>query len=173
MLISSKKPSTRYPDGVEPISTPVTAIDLDTGKDATIAVNGDYYLQSWIGESETASLLLTLDEETEIAAIGHMPHVIIRPKSRDPQSVDFDEQLESPGFPHRFAVSTSLDGEHFEPCLEATVRVFGNEQIYPIAPVTAKYVKFDVLSTVGTDSYEKKHSHNNVYIGNITLFGKK
>jgi len=163
---------TGAPEGIEPISTAVTAIDLDTGKDASAAVDGDY-LNSWIGESETASLLLTLEEETEIAALGHMPHVIIRPRSRDPQSIDFGEQLESPGFPHTFAVSTSLDGEHFVPCFDGTVRVFGNEQIYPFSPVKAKYVKFDVLSTVGTDSYEKKHSHNNVYIGNLTLFSKK
>ena len=60
-----------------------------------------------------------------------------------------------------------------EPCLDATVRIFGNEQIYPFPPVKAKYVKFDVLSTVGTDSYEKKYSHGNVCIGNLTLFGKK
>ena len=163
---------TGVPADIEPIQASVTAIDLDTGKDATVAVNGDY-LSSWIGDHETASLLLTLDKKTEITAIGHMPHFIMRPKSRDPQSVDFNEQLESPGFPHRFTVSVSLDGEHFTPCYEGTVRIFGNEQIYPFAPVKAKYVKFDVLSTVGTDSYEKKHSHNNVYIGNLTLFGKK
>ncbi len=163
---------TGAPDGIEPIATAVTAIDLDTGKDATAAVDGDY-LNSWIGEERTASLLLTLDEETEISALGHMPHVIIRPKSRDPQSVDFEEQLESPGFPHTFAISTSLDGEHFDRCYEGTVRIFGNEQIFPFAPVKAKYVKFEVLSTVGTDSYIKKHQNNNVYIGNLTLFQNK
>ena len=152
--------------------TGVTAVDLATGTDATAAVDGDY-LNSWYGDDKTASLLITLPEETEIAAIGHMPHVIIRPKSRDPQSVDFDEQLESPGFPHCFAVSISTDGEHFETCYEGTVRIFGNEQVYPFEPRKAKYVKFDVLSTIGTDSYVKKHQNNTVLIGNLSFFVKK
>ena len=48
--------------------------------------------------------------------------------------------------------------------------MFGGENIFTFEPTKARYVRFDVLSTVGKDNVPKNYGESKVGIANITIF---
>ena len=46
----------------------------------------------------------------------------------------------------------------------------GDEEIITFKRVSARYVKFEVLSTVGKDNVPKPYADSKITIGNISLF---
>ena len=52
----------------------------------------------------------------------------------------------------------------------ATLRVFADENIIYFPKTEARYVRFDVLTTVGKYSENPDYSNANVAIGNLTIF---
>jgi hypothetical protein len=52
----------------------------------------------------------------------------------------------------QYAISVSVDGKRFLPVCEGAIRAFGDEEILPFRPTLARYLRFEVRSTVGEQS---------------------
>jgi hypothetical protein len=144
-----------------------TAIDILTGDDASKLINGDVN-DFWEAKSNKACIVIDLKEETEISGLGNYVRRVTR------ESAPFDltkfSMLITSGFPTRIRILTGIDGEHYTTSAEVLCRVFGDEQIITFPKVKARYVQFEVLSTVGRDNVPKPYADTAITIGNISLF---
>lgn len=160
----------------EPELTPIDisgadAVDILTGDDASGAIDGDVYTP-WEAKGEKASILIDLKEEKEIKALGLYPRMIVRPsKSREYEKwlvwrePDFASTL-----PTDIAIYASVDGKTFEKCADGSCRMFGGENIFTFEPTKARYVRFDILSTVGRDAAPHLYGNAKCSVANLTLF---
>ncbi len=142
------------------------AYDEISGKSAEPLLN-ENPLDPWGNGCMTASIVIDMQKEYEINAIGHYPAPIptAEVRARKIKSADI-----LAGFVSRCAVSVSTDGKNFRQCYSGIIRTFGGEEIITFAPVNARYVKFDALSTVGRESGWKAHADATVRIGELTVF---
>ena len=76
-------------------------------------------------------------------------------------------------FPSVFRISSSTDGENFEFCEEGLFRVFGGEEIIRFAPRKARYVRLEILATVGKNSHRKAFADAGGVMAELSPFGKK
>ncbi len=145
------------------------ATDLSSGKCVPTVIDGrdatPYY-----SESKTPSILIDLGSATEIAALGHLPTRVVRPEVNWRTWKASDTMIT---LPVHFAVSVSCDGESFSEVANGVCRVFGDENIIRFAPTTVRYVRFDVLDTVGANSHRDSIADAHASIGNLALFAKK
>ena len=160
----------------EPELTPAdmsraTAVDVLTGEDASAAIDGDVYT-SWEAKSEKASIVVDLGEAKRIKALGVYPRMIVRPS----KSREYDKWLvwREPDFastlPTEFAIYASADGEDYEKCADGVLRMFGGENIFTFEPKTARYLRFDILSTVGRDATPHLYANAKCSVANLTVF---
>lgn len=144
----------------------MTAVDLASGCGAELLIcdDPDKY---WTAEGVRAELLLDMHREEEICGIGHYPVPMTR------------ELLEAAGIPApamlaRFCsacrVSTSVDGANFSECANGLIRVFGGEEMIRFAPRSARFVKFEVLSTIGRASDLPAYADARPAIGELTIY---
>lgn len=147
--------------------TSAVAVDILTGNDAAKLINGDVN-DFWEAGANKASIVIDLKEEKEISGLGNY----VRRVTRESSTLNLSKysMLITAGFPTKIRISTSLDGESYKTAAETICRVFGGEQIITFPKVTARYVKFEVLSTVGQDNLPKPYADTNITIGNISLF---
>lgn len=149
--------------------TGATATDLSNGADAAAAIDGSANTPYTAG-GKAPAILIDLGEEKEIAALGHLPTRVVRPAVNWENWGPDDTAVTVPA---HFAVSVSCDGEHFTEVANGVCRVFGSENIVRFAPVCARYVRFDVLDTVGANSHRESIADAPASIGNLALFAKK
>ena len=159
---------------VEPDVTPIdmsecSAVELtESGeKDASVLIDGDP-LNNWESESTAPSMVIDMKKEREICALGNSPRSFDRKKYT--VSLTKYSVLYTSGIPTETSVSISLDGKKFEEVARSKCLTFGAEQIITVPKVRARYVRFDVLSTVGKDTAPKKYADSKVGIGNLTIF---
>ena len=144
-----------------------TVIDTVSGKDAAVAIDGDP-ANTWIAEGETASLVVDMQSEYEISAVGLYPRIINRVlPSVDPKrsALPFMASLAT-----EYALSVSLDGEHYKTCAKGICRVFGAENIISFPKCRARYMRLDLLSTVGRDLAPRGFEGEKLAIGNLSIF---
>jgi hypothetical protein len=141
--------------------------DILTGNDAARLINRDVN-DFWEADSNEACVIIDLKEEQKISALGNYPRRVTRESS--PYDLTKFSTRITAGFPTKIRVSASLDGNDYTVCAEAICRVFGDEQIITFNTVTARYIKFEVLSTVGKDNVPKPYADTHITIGNISLF---
>lgn len=165
-----------FDEYTEPELTPidmtgVTAVDALTGDDASGAIDGNVY-EPWEARTGKASIVIDLGKECEIKALGLYPRMIVRPsKSREYEKwlvwrePDFASTL-----PTSFEIYTSVDGNNYEKRTDGICRMFGGENIFTFEPTKAKYVRFDILSTVGHDAVPHLWGDAKCSVANITLF---
>lgn len=144
-----------------------SAIDVLTGADAAKLINGDPN-DFFEAASNAACIVIYLKEEKEISALGNYTRRLLRKTS--PVDLTKYSVLITSGFPTKIRISASLDGENYSLCRETLCRVFGDEEIITFKRVSARYVKFEVLSTVGKDNVPKPYADSKITIGNISLF---
>ena len=143
------------------------AIDRFGGKDARAAVDGNPR-NHWVGDSKLASVLIDMGECREIKALGFCQRILERVSRRiapNWRSTDY-----TPGFPVEYEIYTSEDGVNYKMCADGCLRAFGAEEIVEFSKHSARYVRFDVTSTVATYCGFDKYAKAPVSIGNITLF---
>lgn len=143
-----------------------TAIDLVSGKDASLLLDGDP-LHCWEGGNNTASILIDMQSAREIGGIGLTHRAIERTPGWDGDTSALPLLA---SLPTRFAVATSLDGKSFDSCAAGVGRVFGEEEIVSFEKRVARYVRFDVLSTVGKDLERRGFEAQPCAIGLLSLF---
>ena len=160
----------------EPSLTPInlseaSAYDVTSGIDAPAVIDGDAY-NTWEGKGGTASIVIDLKEAQSVSALGYYPRIIERPTSETPKEIraSWREENLTSTLPTSFAIYTSLNGEGYEKRAEGVFRIFGGESIITFEPTTARYVRLDILSTTGKDTYPALWGNAKCSIGNISLF---
>ena len=73
-------------------------------------------------------------------------------------------------FPARYVLSVSLDNEEFKEVSRGRFRVFSAEEMLRINPTTARYIKLEILSTVGKDCEREKFANAPIAIAELTPF---
>lgn len=144
-----------------------SAVESDSGADASIVINGDPFT-SYHSDNQTASILIDMKEERKIAAIGLFAPYVLRTNEKIGDRYKLTEAVES--IPADFAIYTSKDGKVFEKQTDAYCRIFADENIIRFTPTDARYVRFDVLSTVGSYSGKPKYADAKAAIGNLSIF---
>jgi len=173
MPVWTGRPFERYeaPD-LTPIDlSSATAVDTLSGADASAAIDGDVY-HTWEVPSGQASLVIDLGRVQTVSAIGNYPRIITRPlKSADPEAyARWREDHDSATIPTSFEVYTSVDGTTYEKQADGIFRMFGGENIVTFAPTNARFVRLDLLSTVGKDAFPRIYENANCSIGNLAVF---
>ena len=165
-----------FDEYLEPEITPIdmtgaTAVDALTGDDAAGAIDGNVY-EPWEARTGKASIVIDLGKECEIKALGLYPRMIVRPsKSREYEKwLVWREPDFSSTLPTSIAVYASVDGKTYEKCTDGICRMFGGENIFTFEPTKAKYVRFDILSTVGHDAVPHLWGDAKCSVANLTLF---
>ena len=146
--------------------TGCTAVDLLSGKDAAELICDDPE-RMWTAEGTEASVLIDLKRNQRISAAGHYPVQVIRERLKAEGAAEPEKMA---GFLSGYRISASLDGERFEPCAEGIIRVFGAEEIIRFEPVCARYIRVDMLSTVGRESGLEKYRDARLTVGELTVF---
>lgn len=143
-----------------------TAVELQTGKDAGKLLNGDVF-DYWQAENTTATLLLDMKEEKEILALGVYHRILSQKEIKAEGLIPPDKNCE---FPAQYVLSVSLDNEEFKVVSKGRFRVFSAEEILRFAGVKARYIKLEILSTVGKDCVRQKFADAKPAIGELTPF---
>ena len=143
-----------------------TAFDEITSSDASAVIN-DNPKDVWGGKAETASIIIDMKEEKQIAAVGHYAPPVFRF-----ELMEADIPIESvvTEFACEYKISTSCDGKEYEEAKSGYIRAFGGEDVLAFEPKAARYVRFEVLSTVGADSERKEFEGKKVKIGELSIF---
>ena len=153
-----------------------TAVDTVTGLDASAALTG---LPSHAFESTASTARIVIDMKTPhgICAIGHWgKHVskaILRERYGEWKTPSRTLGLSTfGGYATRYAVSTSEDGVQWTLRKQGCSRSFADEEILAFDACTARFVAFEILSTVGKDSGIPALREVPVNLGALTLFTK-
>ena len=146
-----------------------TATDLSIGKPAPAVIDGCADTP-YLSECQTPSILIDLGRAHQITALGHLPTRVVHPKENGHDWKADDIAVTAPA---HYAVWVSEDGTHFTQAAAGVCRVFGAENIIRFAPVSARYIRFDVLDTVGANSHRESVADVCASIGNLSLFIQK
>ncbi len=153
-----------------------TAVDTVTGADAGMTLRG-LPTDAFQSTATTARIVIDMKRTQEICALGHwgkhLSKLWIKENFPDWKAVIKDLCTETfCGHATRIAISTSVDGEHFETRFAGATSSFADEEIVRFAPCKARYVCFEVLSTVGRDSCVPALKDHPVNVGSLTIFTK-
>ena len=72
--------------------------------------------------------------------------------------------------PSKYRISTSLDGKEYTLCTEGRMRRFALEDIIPLGKIKARYIKFEVLSTVGLEYGRANYVNASLHLGGLTVY---
>lgn len=148
-----------------------TAVDLLTGCDASAAIDGDVS-HVWEAQTGKASIVIDLQDVHTVSALGNYPRIVARPsQSADPEAwATWREDDYTATMPTAFAIYTSPDGISYEKKSEGIFRMFGGENIVTFEPTRARYVRLDILSTVGADALPHLYGNAKCSIANLSIF---
>lgn len=129
-----------------------SAADAETGEDLSVLINSDPR-EAYFFDRDHAAVVIDLNEEQTVAAVGHYAPIVIR--SRENKGEVLQKAVDR--FASTYRISVSRDNAVYTPVKEGLLRAFGGEELLPFAPQTARYVKFEIFSTVGNDSMLDNH----------------
>lgn len=144
-----------------------TATEAKSGTAANELVS-DNPEESFVTEDGTPELVIDMNREETVAALGHYPRMIRRKLMKDWYGGTPPVLAE---FPSLFRISTSLDGISYEYAAEGQFRIFGSEEIIEFPERKARFVKLEILSSVGKFKGGEFEAAG-VAIGELTLFTK-
>ncbi len=144
-----------------------SVVEETSGKDASVLMCGDP-MNEWISEGETASILIDMKEPQPVFALGHYPRIVVR--KNYPKELLLSHVTKE--YPYHYVISTSLDGETFTRRAEGAFRNYGGEEIVRFDRVKARFVRLEILSTVGKFSERAHYADAKVAMGEITLFDR-
>ena len=146
-------------------SSDFEAFDEVSGKDARALLDFDVNAPFETGE-KTASIVIDMKKEEDISTIAYVSPNHPPKLKEDPWSrTRFYAK-----FPRRYRVSTSLDGENYEMRCEGGIRTYGHEEMITFEEVRARYVKLEVLSTVGIEYGRAAYLDATLHLGGLLLF---
>lgn len=144
-----------------------TAFDEAAGKPANILINNDPR-ETYESGITNPAIVIDMKKEQKVCAMGHVAPIMIR---RPLMDAGVDLAARTAQFVSRLRISASTDGENWQPCCEAIARMFGREEIFTFPEAKARYLKFEVLSSVGRESDYPQFADATVSIAELTVFG--
>lgn len=156
-------------DDLAPLDkTGFTAVDEETGESASILLCDDPY-RPWTAKGETCSILIDMKEEKEICALGHYPPILV---GKQMKQVGIEPKYWLAEFPCHYVISTSSDGEVFTPRAKGCFRMCGVEELVRFEVCSARYIRLEILSTIGKNSHRKEFISAPVSMAELTPFRK-
>lgn len=163
--------------GREPLSAPrysyrplekngFTAIDEISGDDATILLNDDPR-QFWTSQETQCSILIDMKQEYLVSGLSHFPQILTQ-KAIKLEGLTPPDKLCA--FPSKYRISTSVDGKQFEIAAGGLFRVFGGEELIRFDPRQARYLRLEVLSSVGRASERKSFFNSKIVMAELTPY---
>ena len=143
-----------------------TATETESGADASAVIDGSMF-NAYHSDKATASVLIDMKSERRIAGLGLVAPFVMRGPMVDGRYT-LTEPIES--IPADVAIYTSTDGKSFVKQADHYCRIFADEDIIRFAPHNARYIRFDVLSTVGAYGGNAEFADAKAGIGNLTVF---
>ncbi len=129
----------------------------------------DTPLEPWQSQHGTADLIFDLGEEKEVCALSHFPFWIDRVRDTEKNKEEALLKL----FPAKYRISVSPDGETFTPVASGRFRIFGWEETVRFAKVKTRYLKLEILSTIGKEWAREETADATLRIAEITLWNDK
>ena len=168
-VFTGRSPYIPHNDDLEPIPKyGVTVTEETSGKNASLLMCDDPF-RHWTAASTTASLLIDLQKEETICGLGHYGRVLIGKMMKE---VGASIPEFWAGCPFRYAISTSTDGENFMLKKEGVFRIPVGEEIIRLERHNARYIRLEVLSTVGENSHRKEFANVPLVMGELTVYRK-
>ncbi len=144
-----------------------SAYDEVSGKSADAVIRFDPDAP-WSADEKHASIVIDMKSEKEISALGFYPPTAPKKNKEDPT---VKARFHSKN-PSKYRISTSLDGKEYKVCTEGRLRRFAIEDIIPLGDLTARYVKFEALTTVGYEYGRADYVNASLHIGGLTVYKK-
>ena len=164
---TGREPVYYHNDDLLPMDkTGFTAVELQTGKDAGKLLNDDVF-DYWQSEGTTATLLLDLQETKELSALGVYHKILSQKEIKAEGLIPPDKNCQ---FPSEYVLSVSVDGEEFKVVSHGRFRVFSAEEIIRFTRTDARYLKLEILTTVGKECRREKFVNAPIVIGELTPF---
>lgn len=121
---------------------------------------------AWTNEAPTATITIDTKEVQELSAIGIYYAKLPRRDKLDPSS----NCRAHAGYPRKFRLYKSTNGITFAPFYEGMLRGSCSLEKIDIPKTSARYLRFEVLTTVAMHYGREKYKDSPVRIGGITLY---
>lgn len=151
-----------------------TAAEVQSGADAAAVLDGDPHT-AFESELPVTSILINMKKERQICAVGYWARRFTKDWIKE-TSVDWKAEIGgrmldiTKRYVTAYEILTSTDGVHFTLVKKGTIRAFGDEAILHIPPHGARFLRFDVTSTVGKSSGIPALANAPAAIGELTVF---
>ena len=145
-----------------------TAVEEVSEADASKLLNDDPE-DTWFSEGTTCNICIDMQQEQQIAGLSHYPRILDKKKA----NLGVEEiPAELAHFPYAYRVSTSCDGNAFKTRASGVFRIFGGEEIIRFDRHSARFVKLEILSTVGFNSERRQYRDANIALAELTVYKK-
>lgn len=144
-----------------------TAYDEISGKDAAATVRFNPG-EPWCTDEKTASVIIDMMGEKEISALGFYPPTAPLKSREDPRIKAKFHKMN----PSKYRISTSDDGKEYTVRAIGRLRRIAIEDIIPLGEHTARFIKFEVLSTIGYEYGRAEYVNSNLHLGGLTVYKK-
>lgn len=151
----------------------VTCIDEVSGADASLVTNDDP-MTPWHSDETHASLLFDLGREEKLSAFSLYPKRLTWTELKEQNTLELKKD-DLPAsrlkeYPSKYRLLASVDGEHFEPVTSGRFRVFGEEETLRFDTTNARFLRLEILETVGKAWQRKEFADAGIIIGEITFW---
>ena len=142
-----------------------TATDKN-GEDAGLLINSNPS-EYWTSSDKNDVIIIDMKERYSICAVGFYPRRLLIDEFVDKFEL---MPFECASFVSNFRISISNDGEVFKTIYSGCLRVFGGEEIFEFNECECKYIKVDLLSTIGAQSGREKFENAKIKLSEIDFF---
>lgn len=165
--------SRQFDKFIEPNVNPIDktgfeAYDEASQSDASQVLFGNHVIPYESAVKE-ACIVIDMQKERKVSAVGYttprMP--------RTSPSAHGECVVNHARYPRRIRISLSKNGTSYETVYIGGIRTYSNEEIFEFIERTARFVKFEVLSTVGDEYGREEYLLPHCLIGIISIFEKK
>ena len=145
--------------------TGITVFDRISGQAAPAVINEDPQ-KLWSSGYTTADLVFDLGQKQTVTALSHYPFWVDRfvVAQKGTSGLVLGE------FPSEFRISVSDDGEHFRRVASGIFRIFGSEETIRFEKTKARFLRLELLSTVGKAWGRDGLTEVPLTVGEITLW---
>lgn len=145
-----------------------TALDETDGADASVLFCDDP-TKEFTSSGTTVSILLDMKREYELVAFGHYARMLEQKKIRAEGLLPADKLCE---LPSAYRLSLSCDAERFQTVSEGLFRTFGGEEILYFPACRARFVRLEILSSVGLASQRPAFAEARIVMAELTPYEK-